>query len=184
MLRTERPTSSSSEPREPTNSDGKDSRINLYSNVLAHSNSPLARRNSFRFDRLLARLGRSGRLDVDLEAGPLEHERPTRGGWRPQYPLQDDRDIRRALFGDLLEHLAIVLAVDLRLGGQTSFEDQLDSRLASRSSIGTRSRGRTSAESGTATFSPGTRIVAFAIAIESPRPTVICMLKIQYINQS
>ena len=36
-------------------------------------------------------------------------------------------------------------------------------------SIGTRSRGSESAGSGTATFSPGTRMVAFDITSESPQ---------------
>ena len=35
-------------------------------------------------------------------------------------------------------------------------------------SIGTRSRGSASAGSGTATFSPGTRMVAFVITAQSP----------------
>src|SRR3954453_10341594 len=79
-----------------------------------------SRKNSFRLGRLPARFGRSRRLDVDLEAGPFEHERPTRGGRRPQDPLQDHRDIPRALLSDLLEHLAVVLAVDLRKRRQST----------------------------------------------------------------
>jgi hypothetical protein len=54
------------------------------------------------------------RFDVDLEAGTLEKIRPALIRRRAQDPLQDHGDSIRALLGDGLEHLAIVLAVELR----------------------------------------------------------------------
>ena len=77
--------------------------------------------------------GRPGRFDVDLEPGTLEHKRPALGGRRAQNPLQDHGDVARAMLGDVLEHLSIVLAVELRECGQGSaLEDQLDDGLAGR----------------------------------------------------
>jgi hypothetical protein len=61
---------------------------------------------------------RPGCLEVDLEPGTLEKIRTALISRRAQNPLQDHSDIARAMLGDGLEHLAIVLAVELRQCGQ------------------------------------------------------------------
>ena len=106
--------------------------------------------------------GRPGRFDVDLEPGTLEHKRPALGGRRAQNPLQDHGDVARAMLGDVLEHLSIVLAVELRECGTRDPPSRTSSMTGSPAgpSIGTRSWGMASTESGTATLRPGTRIVA------------------------
>ena len=77
--------------------------------------------------------GRPGRFDVDLEPGTLKHKRPALGGRRTQNPLQNHGDVVRALLGDGLEQLSIVLTVELRECGQVSaLEDELDDGLAGR----------------------------------------------------
>ena len=62
--------------------------------------------------------GRPRRLDVDLEPGTLEHKRPVLGSRRAQNPLQDHGHVVRAMLGDGLEQLSLVLAVELRECGQ------------------------------------------------------------------
>jgi hypothetical protein len=77
--------------------------------------------------------GRPGRFDVDLESGTLEKIRPALISRRAQGTLQDHGDSIRALLGDGLVQLAIVLAVTpcdrCQVGAR---EDQFDDGLAGR----------------------------------------------------
>jgi hypothetical protein len=56
--------------------------------------------------------GRPRRFEVDLESGTLEKIQPALIRRRAQDPLQDHSDSIRALLGDSLEHLAIILAIN------------------------------------------------------------------------
>ena len=74
-----------------------------------------------------------GVLTVTWKPGVRQHQRPARLGRRFQHALQDDHDVGRALLVDLLEHPAVVPAVDLGPRGQgRALEHQVKQRLAGR----------------------------------------------------